>query len=142
MAVAGKMTNHGLVCPLAPVSRVDPSLSMLPQLGVGGGTESPRKANEPSRTTMVATAMRPKDTMVGMMLGRISRERMRVSLAPSALAASTKSRVAYDRVEARTTRKISGAANRPMTSVILNIDLPQKDTMAMTATMAGKASTT
>ena len=88
------MTNHGLVCPLAPVSRDDPSLSMLPQLGVGGGTESPRKASEPSRTMMVATAMSPKDTMVGMMLGRISRERIRVSLAPSALAASTKSRVA------------------------------------------------
>ena len=72
---------------------------------------------------MVATAIRPKDTMVGMMLGRISRARMRVSLAPSALAARTKSRVAYDRVEARTTRKIRGAANSPMIRVILNMRL-------------------
>ncbi len=77
---------------------------------------------------MVATAMSPKETMVGMMLGRISRARMRVSLAPSALAASTKSRVAYDSVEARTTRKIRGAAKRPMTSVILNSRLaPEGD---------------
>ena len=65
-----------------------------------------------------------------------------MSLAPSALAASTKSRVAYDSVDARTTRKMRGAANSPMTRVILKSDLPQKDTMAMTATMAGKASTT
>ena len=35
MALAGKITSQGLVCPLAPVSRLDPSLSMLPQLGVG-----------------------------------------------------------------------------------------------------------
>ena len=60
---------------------------------------------------MVATAISPKDTMVGMMLGRISRERMRVSLAPSALAARTNSRVAYESVEARTTPE-DGAAPR------------------------------
>src|ERR1039458_5882728 len=113
MALAGKMTSHGLVCPLAPVRRLDPSFSMLPQLGVGGDTERPRKASEPSRTMMVATAIRPKDTIVGMMLVRISRGRIRVALAPRALAASTKSRVAYDSVDALTTRKIRGAAKRP-----------------------------
>ncbi len=43
---------------------------------------------------MVATAIRLNEMIVGMMLGRISRARMRRSLAPSALAASTKSRVA------------------------------------------------
>ena len=91
---------------------------------------------------MVATAMRLNDTMVGAMLGRSSRARMRVSLAPSDLAARTKSRVAYDSVEARTTRKMSGAPKMPMISVIFHKLWPQKDTMAMTATRAGKASTT
>ena len=81
--------------------------------------------------------------MVGMMLGRISRVRIRVSLAPQRLGGQRQNlRVAYDSVEARTTRKISGAAKRPMISVILKSDLPQNDTIAITATMAGKASTT
>ena len=115
---------------------------MLPQLGVGGGTESPRKASVPSSTMIVATAIRPNETIVGMMFGRISRARMRVSLAPSALAASTKSRVAYESVDARTMRKISGAPKTPMMSVIFHSRLPQNETMAMTATRAGKARTT
>ena len=92
--MAGKMTSQALVWPLAPMSSCEPSLSMLPQLGVGGGTDSPRKASVPSSTMIVATAIRPNETIVGMMLGRISRARMRRSLAPSALAARTKSRVA------------------------------------------------
>ena len=94
MAAAGKMTSHGLVWPLPPERSDEPSLSMLPQLGVGGGTDSPRKASVPSSTMIVATAISPKEMMVGRMLGRISRPRMRRSLAPRALAAMTKSRVA------------------------------------------------
>ena len=142
MALAGKMTSHGLVCPLAPVSRLAPSLSMLPQLGVGGCTDRPRKASVPSRTMMVATAIRPNETMVGMMLGRSSRVKIRRSLAPRALAASTKSRVAYESVDARTTRKMSGAPKTPMMSVIFQRLWPQNETMAITATRAGNASTT
>ena len=103
---------------------LDPSLSMLPQHGVGGWTDSPRKASEPSSTMIVATAIRPKDTIAGTTLGRISRARMRVSLAPSVLAAITKSRVANDRVEARTTRKMSGAPKMPMMSVIFHSVVP------------------
>ena len=58
---------------------------MFPHLGVGRGTDSPRKASEPSRTMMVATVIRPKETTAGITLGRISRKMIRRSLAPRCL---------------------------------------------------------
>ena len=44
-------------------------------------------------------------------------------------------------MEARTTRKMTGALKTPMTSVIFQKLWPQKEPMAITATRAGKAST-
>ena len=55
------------------------------------------------------------------------------------LAATTKSRLAKERLEARTTRYSRGMVATPRMRVILSRDCPQKATMAMTATMAGKA---
>ncbi len=58
------------------------------------------------------------------------------------LAAITKSRLAKERLEARTTRYRTGMVATPMMMVILSSDDPQKATTAITATMAGKASST
>ena len=63
----------------------------------------------------------------------------RVELAPIVRAATTKSRLAKDRLEARTTRYRSGMVATPRMMVIFSRVAPQKATMAITATMAGKA---
>ena len=81
-----------------------PSAMMLPHDGVGRGTDRPRKASEPSITMTPATVIRPKVTATGTTLGRISRKMIREVVAPMVLAATTKSRLAKDRLEARTTR--------------------------------------
>src|SRR5664280_2902115 len=116
-----------------------PSEIMFPHDGVGGGTDSPRKASDPSRTITPATVISPKVTATGTTLGRISRNRIRGVVAPMVRAAITKSRLANERLDALTTRNIKGIVPTPMMMVILRSDDPQKATMAMTATMAGKA---
>ena len=56
-----------------------------------------------------------------------------------ARAAITKSRPAKERLDARTTRNIRGMVPIPMIKVSFQTDTPQKATIAMTATIAGKA---
>ena len=116
---------------------------MLPQLGVGGWTERPRKASEPSSTMIVATAIKPKETTVGMMLGRISRARMRLSLAPERLGGQDEvaggvgeRRRPHHPEDQRRAEDADDERDLPQSVC------PQKETMAITATMAGKASTT
>ena len=90
-------------------------------------------------TMTPATVMRPKVTATGTTLGRISRKTIRDDLAPIVRAAMTKSRLAKARLEARTTRYSKGMMATARMTVILTNDCPQNATMAMTATMAGKA---
>ena len=54
-----------------------PSPIMLPQLGAGGGTPSPRKESAPSTTMVTATPSRKKASSGRATLGRSSRSRMR-----------------------------------------------------------------
>ena len=58
--------------------------------------------NPPTMTP--ATVISPKVTAAGTTLGRISRNTIRVDEAPMVLAATTNSRLAKDRLAARTTR--------------------------------------
>ena len=90
-------------------------------------------------TMSPATVMRLKVTVTGITLGRISRSTIRVSVAPIVLAATTKSRWAKDRLEARITRYMRGMVAMPRMIVMWKRDASQKVTMAITATMAGKA---
>jgi len=87
---------------------------------VGSPIDNPRKASEPSSTMAMATPMRAKDTAAGNTLGRSSRSKMRVVLAPVARAATTNSRLAKDRVVARMTRKSRGADTKANITVSLN----------------------
>ena len=73
-----------------------PSAIMFPHDGVGRGTDSPRKASEPSITMTPATVISPKVTATGTTLGRISRKTIRLEVAPRVRAATTKSRLAKD----------------------------------------------
>src|ERR1700676_4416214 len=98
-------TGHSMMYGLMLSSPLDdPSAMMFPQDGVGRGTDSPRKASDPSITMTPATVMRPKVTATGTTLGRISRKTMRAEGAPSVRAAVTNSRLANERLDARTTR--------------------------------------
>ena len=84
--------------------------------------------------------MRPKDTMVGMMLGRIAGEDPRAAGAER-LGRQHESRVA-GQGRGRTTAEDQRRGEQPDDQRDFNIDLPQNETIAMTAMMAGKASTT
>jgi hypothetical protein len=95
----GKSTSQGF---WAKTVRL--SLIMFPHEGVGGFTESPKKANAPSKVTTDAMPISKNETMIGVIFGKISLRRIRKLLAPCTFAAVTKSLVATDSDAARTTR--------------------------------------
>src|SRR5215467_13080057 len=92
-AADGKIRNHHEV-----VYHVRESEIMLPQLGVGGTTPTPRNDRVASNTIALGTS-RVAITMTGAMtLGRISMNMIRSGLDPVARAASTYSFSLRDRV--------------------------------------------
>ena len=84
IASEGKMASHGFCWRIERLS-----LIMLPHEGVGGLTESPRKARAPSRVTTVAMPIKRNDTPIGATFGRSSFMRIRRSVAPWTFAATT-----------------------------------------------------
>ena len=109
MANPGKTVSHGLV------AMVDwASMSMFPQVGVGGWTPNPRKLRDDSRMMAFPTASVAPTTMGPMALGRICRVMSLRLLAPRLRAASMKVTCLMARTSPRTTLAVAIQLNRPM----------------------------
>src|SRR4051812_1300255 len=119
ITIAGISAGHQTPCR----SRSCPDEIIRPHVGSGASTESPKAANAPSATSSSAKPVRANDNKVGTMLGRISRNRMRLLGAPMLRAAITNSRCEYMMVLARTRRVNGGMARIDNARMIGPIDL-------------------
>ena len=68
------------------------SANMLPQVGVGGGTPTPKKLSEASKMTATPTVKLNRTMAVLVTFGRMCLNMMRIGLTPFTSASLTKSR--------------------------------------------------
>ena len=115
------------------------SLSMLPQLAAGGGTPRPKKLSVASARTAPAMPMADCTINGCRILGRMWREKMRKSDAPSARAASTNSRSLTASTCARTSRAYP--THPPIESARIRLIMPgpRNATKAIASRMPGKS---
>ncbi|MNI53788.1 hypothetical protein D3C73_1086420 [compost metagenome] len=99
MAIPGKVATHQLVAKYCL-----PSLNIPPQETAGGFMPKPKKLREASIIIVVATLIVDMTIKEDMTLGRICVKIILTSLAPTALAAFTKSRSFTLSTSPRTTR--------------------------------------
>ena len=135
MARPGNHTSHG-----ATVMSGRPSLSMLPQVGVGGWTPKPRNdSNDSVRMACVTKSVTV--TMIGpRQFGSMWRKMMRAVDAPLARAASTNSFSFNERNKPRTMRAtpIQKNADR-MNTTIPTVPPPRAFDITMRTTSSGMA---
>ncbi len=115
---------------------------MRPQLGVGGGTPSPRKLRAASSSSVPEVPSAAITMMIGSTLGRMCRAISWPEGAPSARAPKTKSRFDIVSVSARTTRAICVHDTSPITSKIVSRLGLSTATSAIANKSAGKESIT
>src|SRR5439155_19289076 len=96
-----------------------PSFSMTPQDGAGGCAERPRNDSAPSVSTAHESARLTCTTSVDIRFGRMWRTTIRVEVAPTARAASTKSRALSASTGPRTTRAKIGVYTTAMAMMTL-----------------------
>ena len=97
----------------------------------------PRKLRAASTTMADATSSDVWTTMAAVTLGQMCKSMMRPGRAPSARAATTKSRSRTDRVCPRTRRAKTGVNTMPMASMALVSPGPRLAAMASASTRVG-----
>jgi hypothetical protein len=119
--------------------------TIVPQVGISGGTPTPRN-DRPASARIAYAKMNDTCTRIGdIRFGNMCRHRMREVRTPSARTASTKSSSRTTSVEARTTRATRGVYTSTSASTVFSSEGPRIATSAMASRMSGKdiiASTT
>jgi hypothetical protein len=133
----GKMVSHGAASRY-PWEPWDPSRSMPPRVGFGGGTPRPRKLRLDSVTMAVPRYPVARTKTGARELGVTWRSMMRTRLAPMAWAARTYTSSLMERVEERERRIMRGIRTTPMARVTLLRDAPSPTTSASARTSDGK----
>ena len=114
--------------------------SMTPSDGVGGRTPSPRKESTASPMMAAGAATVACTIRVLTALGRMWRRSTTPSLAPSAMAAATKSSPRRRSVSPRVTRTTCGICATPMAMVAVANDGPRIAASPTASTRNGNAS--